>query len=335
MNTFRSRQAPVFSCSDGTEIKAGSDCRFIEITQNDKTYKVFASTMLACIVDNNDKDCPRIGGRGVAGTDKPYVLIKAHEATCDKRSAIVPVFLSVFPNSGESIKELEDKINSFVCACCNGGDNDGDWVRVAGEAVYNVTERIGIGTDSPQRDLDVVGDSRFSPDSNRVLEFGVIDVGSIATGVQSQGYRMALGASNGDEIEEIAIGEDSALGITSFYRKRVKATQGAVQNTYDIQIEADGMTLSAVSPTNQAAQVRLIPQGGVTLTYQDAGGADPVAVQVSENGVVVDFQSGSSKRLRFINLPVYPDNATALANGLVVEDVYRTATGEMRIVVTP
>lgn len=37
--------------------------------------------------------------------------------------------------------------------------------------------------------------------------------------------------------------------------------------------------------------------------------------------------------LKLTNLPVFADNAAALSGGLVDGDVYRTATGELRIVV--
>lgn len=37
--------------------------------------------------------------------------------------------------------------------------------------------------------------------------------------------------------------------------------------------------------------------------------------------------------LNLTGLSVYADNATAVAGGLAVDDVYKTATGELRIVV--
>jgi hypothetical protein len=37
--------------------------------------------------------------------------------------------------------------------------------------------------------------------------------------------------------------------------------------------------------------------------------------------------------LRLLNLPVYADNAAALAGGLAENDVYRTSTGALRIVI--
>ena len=37
--------------------------------------------------------------------------------------------------------------------------------------------------------------------------------------------------------------------------------------------------------------------------------------------------------LNLLNLPTYADNAAAVAGGLSVNDVYKTATGELRIVI--
>jgi hypothetical protein len=37
--------------------------------------------------------------------------------------------------------------------------------------------------------------------------------------------------------------------------------------------------------------------------------------------------------LRLLNLPVYANNAAAITGGLSVSDVYRTSTGELRIVI--
>lgn len=37
--------------------------------------------------------------------------------------------------------------------------------------------------------------------------------------------------------------------------------------------------------------------------------------------------------LNLLNLPVHADNAAAVTGGLAINDVYKTATGELRIVV--
>jgi len=37
--------------------------------------------------------------------------------------------------------------------------------------------------------------------------------------------------------------------------------------------------------------------------------------------------------LNLLNLPAYADNAAAVAGGLSVNDVYKTSTGELRIVI--
>lgn len=41
----------------------------------------------------------------------------------------------------------------------------------------------------------------------------------------------------------------------------------------------------------------------------------------------------NSRSIRFGNIPTFADNAAALTGGLLIEDVYKTATGELRIVV--
>lgn len=42
---------------------------------------------------------------------------------------------------------------------------------------------------------------------------------------------------------------------------------------------------------------------------------------------------GQFTTINLTNVPVYADNTTALAGGLAVGAVYRTATGELRIVI--
>lgn len=44
-------------------------------------------------------------------------------------------------------------------------------------------------------------------------------------------------------------------------------------------------------------------------------------------------QFGGDTQDRLMDLPTFADNAAALAGGLVVRQVYKTATGEVRIVV--
>lgn len=37
--------------------------------------------------------------------------------------------------------------------------------------------------------------------------------------------------------------------------------------------------------------------------------------------------------LNLLNLPIYADNASAVTGGLAINDVYKTATGELKIVI--
>jgi hypothetical protein len=79
------------------------------------------------------------------------------------------------------------------------------------------------------------------------------------------------------------------------------------------------------------------------LTIQrasDAGAfeANYVAVMQDTGDVGINTIAPAAKlhvngTIRFQGLPAYADNAAAVAGGLAVDDVYKTATGELRIVV--
>jgi hypothetical protein len=284
MNTFRSRQAPVFSCSDGTEIKAGSDCRFIEITQNDKTYKVFASTMLACVVDNNDKDCPQIGGRGVAGTDKPYVLIKAHEATCDTK-ANKPLFISVFPESGESIDELESRINSFVCSCCQSGNDNwlgvlssppaegqaGQWYTDAltGQSVEFVLNRwLGEAFDIPMN-VEVAEGETTLLDEQNVEVNGILSNSDSAALTPVSGYPMPFDATitlmsffkrqNTDGEATLVVYTGTVNGGSVNNVVDILAGAGNVETKRDFFVEAPADVVDLDSGEIVTARVNVVP----------------------------------------------------------------------------
>ena len=72
-------------------------------------------------------------------------------------------------------------------------------------------------------------------------------------------------------------------------------------------------------------------QGNTNLqTVLDAG--NTATKDVTLTGT---FQSTAlkSNTLQLLSLGTYADNVAALAGGLVINDVYKTATGELRIVV--
>ena len=69
-------------------------------------------------------------------------------------------------------------------------------------------------------------------------------------------------------------------------------------------------------------------------------GFDPTNLSTPEANVCVKIVSQTGQtalktdgKIKSVNLPTYADNASALVGGLVVNDEYKTATGERRIVV--
>lgn len=229
------------------------------------------------------------------------------------------------------IKALEEQIN-------NGGGADTDWIQVAGAAVYNITENIGIGTALPDRKLDLVGDARMAYENTGVtgtyeIEFGEIDLDNIAPGFNSEGYRIAvIDGLTGNGVEEIMMADDSALGVEGYWRKHIETTNDSGdKHNYTLLAEPDGLTISATQPTtSNASQVRFTPDGGLILTSETNGGSDTLSLTLNENGVVVSLTSGT-KVFRIEGLPEYVDN-TAASAVLNIGDWYETPTGEIRVV---
>jgi hypothetical protein len=226
----------------------------------------------------------------------------------------------------------------------NPGGADTDWVQVANAVVYNITENIGIGTALPDRKLCVVGDAGFSYQDNSdnatyQLQWGDIDIDSIAPGFNSEGFRIDVtNGTTGNGVEEIMIADDAFLGVGGYWRKNIKATDlgSGIQNEFEIIAEADGLTLTATTPsTGNASQVRLTPDGSISISSLTNGGSDNLTVNFDGNGVNITLQPGTGHRFKIENLPVYPDNTSAkVPVGILnVGEWYQTPTGEPRIVV--
>lgn len=66
--------------------------------------------------------------------------------------------------------------------------------------------------------------------------------------------------------------------------------------------------------------------------FNDNGAAGENFLQVTRTGATVNYIE-PLKKLRLTNTPTFANNAAAIAGGLGVNDVYKTSTGELRIVV--
>lgn len=105
-------------------------------------------------------------------------------------------------------------------------------------------------------------------------------------------------------------------------------------------------TLTGTWPVNGTAtttkpQLLVEPTGTVSTAWSTSGTGLGVNAASGFAGNLLDLQLNglvraritSSGLLKLPNLPTYADNAAALSGGLVSGDVYKTATGELRITV--
>jgi hypothetical protein len=73
--------------------------------------------------------------------------------------------------------------------------------------------------------------------------------------------------------------------------------------------------------------------GNRVVVEDDAFCTKTLATPTEPSTLVWDNEVKWQKRNTFANLPTYANNAAAIAGGLVGNDIYKTATGELRIVV--
>jgi|TARA_R100000482_G_scaffold114442_1_gene57258 hypothetical protein len=87
--------------------------------------------------------------------------------------------------------------------------------------------------------------------------------------------------------------------------------------------------MSKINNTSVYAD-NVAPTANTLLIGSVQGGGDTKNYPVSS---LATYMSGNLGTLKLTGLSVYPNNTDALAGGLVAGDVYKTATGELRIVV--
>jgi hypothetical protein len=85
------------------------------------------------------------------------------------------------------------------------------------------------------------------------------------------------------------------------------------------------------TPTTTKPQVLIEPTGTTSTGWSTSGTGIGVNAASGFAGRLLDLQVAAT--LKLPNLPTYADNAAATTGGLVAGDVYKTATGELRITV--
>lgn len=173
---------------------------------------------------------------------------------------------------------------------------------------------------------------------NSVLQSGPVDLGSQPLTTTGAITATTITASGAASVASLA----STGAITA---KTVSVTNTGTGN--GIAIQTDNGTSLSIQSTLRGT-LNLMPSSGGEITYD--GATDGVfafsnistAVTKGTCFLGANFGIGTSTpaktlhvngTVRLQGLPTYANNAAAITGGLVADDVYKTATGELRIVV--
>ena len=223
---------------------------------------------------------------------------------------------------------------------------------------------VGIGTSSPSVALHVNGDIRCDgvygeTGTNTSIQFPGSNVitfnegGSEAARIDSFG-RLLLGTSNDPTLnpnQKLAIvhaGQNSYTGAsftgytgTSSQAApflNIQRSRGITEGSFTKVVSGD--RLGALN-FRGADGTNFVTAANITCDVDGAPGADDMPSRLVFS-VTADGASSPTEAMRIknsgiiniANTPVYADNAAAKTGGLVDGDVYRTSTGDLKIVYT-
>jgi hypothetical protein len=173
-------------------------------------------------------------------------------------------------------------------------------------------------------DLQVNGSSKFYVDNN----------GGVAAA-----YLLGAGTLfvNGNSSNGVILGNYAGYGIFLGSDTRISWNNGSPQATRDLTLVRDAAGILAQRNGTAAQAYRLYN------TFTDASNYERGFLRWSSNVFEVGPEAAgtgiarpmriTAATLKLPNLPTYADNTAALAGSLVAGDVYKTATGELRITV--
>ena len=141
--------------------------------------------------------------------------------------------------------------------------------------------------------------------------------GSVGIGTNTPAVKLDISQTQAAQTAVRVVNADTTSAASASYI----ATQGgvSVDLTAEQNAQGDIGTSSAhplVIKSNNVERMRVTSAGDVGI------GTSSPQKKLHVNGT-----------LRFQGLPTYADNTAAIAGGLVADDVYKTSTGELRIVV--
>lgn len=196
---------------------------------------------------------------------------------------------------------------------------------------------------------------------NSVLQVGPVDLGSqplTTTGAVTATSITSTGAANvGSLVTSGTITATSAVFNVSSSSDAVRITQSGTGQAFVVEdstnpdasqfvVNNDGNVGIGDSTPSQKLTVtgNIKPSGNLMLSAgQHLALSSDAATRILRNASIngMEFFVDNISRMfiadggtfRLQGIPIYANNAAAITGGLVVDDVYKTATGELRIVV--
>jgi hypothetical protein len=159
---------------------------------------------------------------------------------------------------------------------------------------------------------------------NSVLQSGLVDLGSqplTTTGAVSVGSLASTGAINAASVTTTGV----ITGTSAIFNA-------------PIQVEST-ITIGRQNSTNEGGEIRIRKALDNEVSwFIDVYGSTStpslrLVEQTSPTTSVTRFEFKTNGTINITTITTYANNAAALAGGLVVGDVYKTSTGELRIVV--
>lgn len=238
------------------------------------------------------------------------------------------------------------------------------WSAVSGAASYKVYRSVaptspatvGIiysGTALAVDDTGLVGDTTTAPtvDDTGVLWGDGLRLGTSAVAghvltADANGYYTPQagggGATPGGEVGQLQFrGSEGFAGVAGSAvvegatpSVAISLADAESDTTVGLSVSGYEAALSAEDVTAGASARLSVSLEGLSFSLTLPGEMQPVSLEMQDGSLAIALHP-TWKIFQIANLPVFADNAAALAGGLWPNFVYSTPTGEIRIVVQP
>jgi len=182
---------------------------------------------------------------------------------------------------------------------------------------------------------------------NSVLQSGPVDLGSqplTTTGAVNSASVTTTGAVNSASVTTTGAVNSASVTTTGAVNSASVTTTGEITSTGNIKINRadsinEGGELTLNKSLDNTAGWIIDCFGSTTTPNLRFGSSTGIKVLIDGSGNFGIGTGTPTKTLhvngtvRLQGLPTYANNAAAITGGLVADDVYKTATGELRIVI--